>query len=111
MPSMMTPRHPRQPLRRQLNRCRAELALRRRDQKTLDRFFLASQDLMWVLDHEGRILAANPAALKLLGFSQEQLRGRPICDLAPPEERERLSRMVQEQWPRLTNLSRQVRVL
>lgn len=111
MPSAKTFRHPQQVLRRKLSRCQAELGLRRRSQNTLDRYFLASQDPMWILDHEGRILSANPAGLGLLGFSQEQLRGRSICELAPPEERGRLARMVQEQWPRLANLSRQVRML
>ncbi len=98
-------------LRSKLGRCQAELDIRRRSQKTLERFFFVSQDLMLVLDRRQRILMANPAALATLGFSQVELRGRPVYELAPPQERARLTRIIQDAWPHLSNLSRQLRVL
>lgn len=111
MPSDKTCRLLNRDLRQKLGRCQAELDIRRRSQKTLERFFFVSRDLMLVLDRQQRILMANPAALEILGFSQDELRGRPIYDLAPPEERHRLTRIVQNEWPHLSNLSRQLRVL
>lgn len=111
MPSDKTCRLLNRDLRNKLGRCQAVLDIRRRSQKIVERFFFASQDLMLVLDRHQRILMANPTAIEILGLGLEELRGRSICDLAPPEERVRLPRIVHNEWPHLSNLSRQLRVL
>ncbi|MEW6296161.1 MAG: ATP-binding protein [Thermodesulfobacteriota bacterium] len=44
----------------------------------------------------GAILRANREAEKVTGFQQEELHGRPIWELHPPEEQEQLRQLTQE---------------
>jgi len=44
----------------------------------------------------GAILRVNRVAEKVTGFSQEELKGRPIWELHPPEEREQLRDLCQD---------------
>lgn len=44
----------------------------------------------------GVILRANREAQKVTGFRQEELEGRPIWELHPPEEREQLRQLTQD---------------
>lgn len=43
-----------------------------------------------LVDAEGRILDANPACVRLLGFDVEELKGRPYSMLVHPRDREKL---------------------
>jgi PAS domain S-box-containing protein len=60
-------------------------------------FFTASLDLMVIRDAEFRIVRANPAWRAVLGYSPEELEGRPMLDLIHPEDaaesRERMVRV------------------
>ena len=40
-------------------------------------------------DSEGRILAANKAVCRLVGYSQEELAGRPFAEITVPEDQEK----------------------
>ena len=53
-----------------------------------------SHDLIFEINEEGKIIFANPA-VKMLGYSREQLLGQPICRLLEESQRE-------EVLPRIT---------
>jgi len=54
-----------------------------------------------VLDQQGQIVDANPAMVGLLGFAREDLVGRRLADLAPPEVREIVLAQAQEAGERV----------
>ncbi|HEY9171402.1 MAG TPA: PAS domain S-box protein [Verrucomicrobiae bacterium] len=60
----------------------------RETQHRLSGLFENSPDAIFVEDLEGRVLDVNPAACRLHGLSREELLGRHVCDLCPPELRE-----------------------
>jgi len=51
-----------------------------------DRIWSLSQELMLVCDFEGVIVAANPAAMRLLGWSEDELVGRNIEEFVHPDD-------------------------
>jgi PAS domain S-box-containing protein len=53
-------------------------------------------DGVLALDHERRILDANPAALRMLGYSHHELLQKTLLDLLPEEEHARLARVMVE---------------
>ena len=58
--------------------------------------FDASPDAILVADADGRYLDANPAGLRLLGYSLEELRSKRIQDIVLPEEADRAERLHKE---------------
>lgn len=60
--------------------------------------FDEARDMMHIFDSEGRIIAVNQAELKLLGYSREELIGKPVSDMISQEYREividRLGRLI-----------------
>ena len=48
----------------------------------------AAIDGFWLLDHEGRIVEANPAAARMLGYSREDLKGLKVSDIDLNESEE-----------------------
>lgn len=66
-------------------RKRAESALGKSEER-LRSMFQAIGDAVFVTDHGGQILEVNPAALRLTGFSLEELRARRLGDLLRPRE-------------------------
>lgn len=64
----------------------AERALRESEDRYRD-LVEHSHDLICTHDLEGKILSANEAALKLLGYSQTEIVGKNIRDFLPPEVR------------------------
>src|SRR5438128_364069 len=48
-----------------------------------------------ISDQTGAILRVNRVAEKVTGFSQEELKGRPIWELHPPEEQDQLRELCQ----------------
>lgn len=58
--------------------------------------------LIVTLDAEGRIVRFNRACEKLTGYTEEEMRGRPVWGLIPAEERgavrELFERMLGEEW-------------
>src|ERR1700722_422635 len=72
-----------------LERIRVEQALRQ-SEKRFRQLFEDSPDAVFVEDLVGRVLDANLAAARLQGMSREELLGRNVTDLAPPEKRAEL---------------------
>jgi PAS domain S-box-containing protein len=64
-------------------------ARRARAQEELDRVFALSQDLIVVADFDGRFTRVNPAAEEILGYTEEELLGRPYIDFVHPADRGR----------------------
>ena len=52
------------------------------------------EDFLFVLDQQGRILRVNPAVERALNYSQQDLLGRHVLDIHPPEWREEAGRIV-----------------
>jgi len=57
--------------------------------------FNSAHDLIYTQNLEGRIISINPAGLRILGFSREDLAQLCIDDVAAPEYRERFRRLRQ----------------
>jgi PAS domain S-box-containing protein len=62
-------------------------ARRTRAQGELDRIFTLSSDLITVADFDGRFTRVNPATEHVLGYTEEELVGRPYLDLVHPDDR------------------------
>ncbi len=70
-----------------LERIRAESALHESDQR-FRQIFENSPDAIFVEDAEGNVLDVNPAACELHNLSRQDLVGRNVLDLVPPEYRD-----------------------
>jgi PAS domain S-box-containing protein len=62
-------------------------ARRAKAQDELDRIFTLSSDLITVADFDGRFTRVNPATEHVLGYTEEELVGRPYLDLVHPDDR------------------------
>ncbi len=51
-----------------------------------DNFYKFSNDIMCVVDFDGKFLASNPAWEKLLGYSNEELKNLRVVDIAHPDD-------------------------
>jgi PAS domain S-box-containing protein len=68
----------------------ADLSERVASQETgrqLDRFFTMSHDLLCIVGTDGWFKRVNPAWTRTLGWSAEELLGRPYIDLVHPDDR------------------------
>ncbi len=74
-----------------LERIRAEQALHDSEQRFRD-LFEGSPDAVFVEDFNGTVLDINPAACRLHGMSREELVGKNVRDLVPPELRDTVNR-------------------
>jgi PAS domain S-box-containing protein len=64
-------------------------ARRARAQEELDRIFTLSSDLIAVANFDGYITRVNPAAERILGYTEEEVLARPYLDFVHPDDRER----------------------
>ena len=64
------------------------------NEDSLQTFFNALDDLVFVFEPEGRILFTNPAAQNQLGCTPAKLAGMTILDVHPPEQRGEVSRLL-----------------
>lgn len=70
-----------------LERIRAEQALHESEQRFRE-LFEGSPDAIFVEDFKGTVLDVNPAACHLHGLTREELLGKNVGELVPPESRE-----------------------
>ncbi|MBM4182138.1 MAG: response regulator [Betaproteobacteria bacterium] len=64
---------------------RSARALRERSELRLAAtVFATAAEAILIVDHEHRVVAANPASLKILGRAEETVRGSPLASLDPP---------------------------
>ena len=64
------------------------------NKESLQTFFNALDDLVFVFDPEGRILFANPAAQNMLGYTPAELAGMAAFDFHPPEQRQETAKLL-----------------
>jgi PAS domain S-box-containing protein len=55
------------------------------DEEFYRRLFTDVNDGLLLIDRDGPILTANPAACLMTGYSEEALCQRSLCDLVPPD--------------------------
>jgi PAS domain S-box-containing protein len=63
-------------------------------EESLQTFFTALDDLVFVFEPDGRILFTNPAAQNQLGCAPAKLAGMTILDVHPPEQRGEISKLL-----------------
>ena len=73
------------------DRKQAEASLRDSEQRFRD-LFEGSPDAIFVEDAHGTVLDINPAACRLHGLKREELIGKNVSDLVPPEVRQEVAR-------------------
>jgi PAS domain S-box-containing protein len=81
-----------------------------KDYERFEEFFDYASDGMAVLDAEGRILAINPEGRRILGYSEDDLRERPIAAVVVPQDQALISRIVRGFNHRVFPRNLQVRV-
>ena len=64
------------------------------NEESLQTFFNALDDLVFVFEPEGRILFANPAAQSQLGYTPSELAGMTALDLHSPEQRPEAAKLL-----------------
>ena len=72
----------------------ANPAVLEENDESLQAFFNALDDLVFVFEPGGRILFTNPAAQNHLGYTPAKLAGMTIPDVHPPEQRKEVSKLL-----------------
>jgi PAS domain S-box-containing protein len=62
---------------------------RRKAQQERDRFFSLTRDLLCVAGFDGRFTRLNPAWETALGYTKEEMLGRPFLEFVHPEDRDK----------------------
>ena len=65
------------------------VARRKATEERADRFFRLSRDMLCTADEDGHFRELNPAWVRTLGWSDEELCARPFLEFVHPEDRER----------------------
>jgi len=74
-------------------RLRAEKALLA-GRKNLQALFDTVNDFLFILDEQGRIAHINPVVEQRLGYTFEELRGKPVLEVHPPPRRDEAAQIV-----------------
>ncbi len=82
------------PVRRAEAQSSATPAASQENEESLQTFFNALDDLVFVFEPEGRILFTNPAAQNRLGYTPAELAGMKALDLHPPEQRQEAAKFL-----------------
>jgi PAS domain S-box-containing protein len=77
-------------------RMEAERALRDSEERFRGIFEVAGSGMVLVTA-DGKIVSANPAYARMLGYSQDELKGMSILDLTHPEDRRTTEHLIEEQ--------------
>ena len=98
---------------RQVEATRARLLAesKLKDYERFEEFFAYASDGMAVLDAQGRFLAINPEGRKILSYSEEELRERPIAQVVAPQDQTVISRVVRGFNHRVFPRNVQIRVM
>jgi PAS domain S-box-containing protein len=98
---------------RQVQATRAQLLAesKLKDYERFEEFFAYASDGMAVLDSEGRFLSINPEGRRILGFSEEDLRERPIAKVVAAQDQAIIARVVRGFSHRVYPRNLQIRVL
>jgi len=64
--------------------------------RNFETFFNTIDDLLFVLDEEGRILHANDTVINRLGYARDELVGQSVLMVHSPERREEAARIMQD---------------
>lgn len=62
--------------------------------KNYEDLFNSVEDFVFILGEDARILHVNASVVERLGYSENELRGRSVLELHPPERREEAARIV-----------------
>lgn len=81
--------------REEEKRVKAE-ALLLQTRKNYETFFNKINDLLFVLDENGNIVHTNSIVVEKLGFSREELSGKPVMVVHPEDRREEAGQIVME---------------
>ena len=68
---------------------------RQKSELNLKNFFNAGIDFHWVLDDHGNIIEVNDTVRKRLGYSDEELMGRSVLSVHPPDQRAEAQRIIE----------------
>ncbi len=80
-----------------IDRVRAQMALAD-NRRNLESLFSTLDDLLFVVDLEGRIVHVNPAVERRMGAPAAELVGLSTLDLYAPQHREEAARVLGEMW-------------
>jgi PAS domain S-box-containing protein len=89
-----TPNRQKRTIRRARAQSSAAPAALPENEASLQAFFDALDDLVFVFEPEGRILFGNPAAQNQLGYTPAELAGMAALDLHPPEQRQEAAKLL-----------------
>ena len=76
-------------------RIHAETGLRE-SQKNLQTLFDSMEDMLFIIDKEGRILQTNPPVHQSLGYTEAELGAMHVLDLHPPERQEETAAIISD---------------
>jgi len=65
-----------------------------RSRQNFDTFFNTIDDLLFVLDGDGNMIHVNETVCRRLGYTEDELLGRPVLDVHPPARRDEAGRVV-----------------
>ncbi|RYZ75139.1 MAG: PAS domain S-box protein, partial [Proteobacteria bacterium] len=74
------------------------------------RFFAMSVDMLCIADG-GHFIKVNPAAMKILGYSESELYAKPVIEFIHPDDREITAEMIRTSADHLDDLHMENRYL